>query len=268
MPAPSDPAAAAPRALRVVPRGAAGDGAAQGESVAAMAAAALDPARPGPTDPRFSVHRNNVVAGLVAALGETFPAVRRLVGEAFFAAAAAAFVRAHPPRSPVLLRWGGAFADWLAAFPPAAGLPWLPDVARLEWARCEAFHAADAAPIDAKALAALGPDALASARLVALPSLRLVASRFAVASLWADVTGPRCGLADLARPETALVVRPDWTVESSALPAPAAAFLAMVVERRTLGEIAAAGVGGGAPTFDLGEQLAAAFAAGLVAALA
>ncbi|SEA13648.1 Putative DNA-binding domain-containing protein [Rubrimonas cliftonensis] len=244
-----------------------------------MAAAALDPARPGPPDPRFSVHRNNVVAGLIAALGETFPAVRRLVGEGFFAAAAAAFVRAHPPRSPVLLRWGGAFAGWLAAFPPAAGLPWLSDVARLEWARCEAFHAADVAPVGAadvapvgaKALSALDPGALASARLVAHPSLRLVASRFAVASLWADVTGPRRGLADLGRPETALVVRPDWTVETRALPAPAAAFLAMVVEGRPLGEIAAAGVGGGpggAPAFDLGEQLAAAFAAGLVVAAA
>jgi hypothetical protein len=165
----------------------------------------------------------------------------------------------------VLLRWGGAFADWLAAFPPAASLPYLPDLARLEWARCEAFHAADAVAAGPERLTALAADAQAAARLVPHPSLRLVASRFAVGSLWADVTGPRTGGIDLGRPETVLVARPDWSVEVRVVAPPAAAFIALLIEARTLGEIAEAAALRG---FDLTEQLIAAFAGGLIADIA
>jgi hypothetical protein len=227
-----------------------------------MAAALLDPARPGPPDPRFAVHRNNVVAGLVVALAETYPAVERLVGGAFFRAMGAEFVRACPPREPVLLHWGGAFADWLAGFAPAAGLPYLPDLARLEWARCEAYHAADAAAAGPERLTALAPEAQAAARLIPHPSLRLVASRFAVGSLWADVTGPRGGAIDLSQPETVLIARPDWAVEVRVPGPDVAGFLALLIEVRTLGEIAEAAEPRG---FDLTEQLVAAFAGGLIA---
>lgn len=234
----------------------------QTERQAVMAAALLDPARPGPGDPRFAVHRNNVIAGLAGALAETYPAVERLVGAAFFRAAAAAFVRAHPPRGPVLLRWGGAFGDWLAAFPPAAGLPWLADVARLEWARADSFHAADAAPLPAAALAALPADGLHGARLRLHPALRIVPSRHPVVSLWADVTGPRAGAVAMDRAETALVSRPSDTVEVCALAPGAAAFLTALHDGRPLGEAAAAGMAH--PDFDLAAQLAALFAAGHV----
>lgn len=235
------------------------------ESEASMAAALLAPTGRGPRDPRFAVHRNNVVGGLVGALAETYPAVERLVGRDFFRAMAAEFVRAHPPRNPVLLWWGGAFGDWLAAFPPVSRLPYLPDLARLEWARCEACHAADAPPADPTRLTALPPEAAASARLIPHPSLRIVASRFAVVGLWADVTGPRRGGVDPARPETALVARPDWAVETRALPPETAAFLTCVQEGLTLGALAEAAAAG---AFDLSEQIGAAFACGLIADIA
>lgn len=111
-------------------------------SEAAMAAALFDPALPAPGGPRFAVHRNNVVAGLIGALGEACPAVKKLVGEAFFTAAASLFVRAFPPKSPVMLLYGEGFPGWIGAFPPAAHVPYLEDVARLERAWLEAFHAA------------------------------------------------------------------------------------------------------------------------------
>lgn len=234
-------------------------------SQAAMAAALLDPARPGHADRRFAVHRNNVVAGLVDALAETYPAVARLVGRDFFRAMAAAFVRARPPRSPVLLLWGGDFADWLAGFPPAATLPYLPDLARLEWARCEAYHAVDAAPADPDRLSGLPPERLATARLVAHPSLRLIASRFAVVSLWIDVTGARRGGLDLTQPETALVARPGLDVETRALPPETVDFLRRVRDGKPLGALAEAAALG---PFDLSEQIAAAFACGLIADVA
>ena len=88
-----------------------------------FAQALLDPERPVPRGispaRRFSVYRNNVVAGLVKALASRFPAVERIVGEEFFAAMARAFVVARPPRSAVLASYGEEFADFIAAFAPA-----------------------------------------------------------------------------------------------------------------------------------------------------
>lgn len=191
-------------------------------SQADFAAALLDPARAVPpglrawngSDPsaRLAVHRNNVVVSLVRALADAFPVVHRLVGDEFFAAMAGIHVRAQPPRSPVLFEYGDGFADWLAGFEPAAGLPYLPDMARLERARVRAHHAADAAAIEAHALAAcLGAsDRIERLRLDIHPATTAIVSEWAVASLWAahQHDGDEAiGRVALDHAESALVLR-------------------------------------------------------------
>ncbi|MEZ5685248.1 MAG: DNA-binding domain-containing protein [Paracoccaceae bacterium] len=155
---------------------------------------------------RFDVYRNNVLHSLRMALGARFPVVERLVGPAFFAAMARVFAEAHPPESPMLFEWGGAFPAFLEAFPPVAGLPYLPDVARLELARGLAYHAADRAPLPAEALAG----AAARADRIALglhPSVALIASGHAIHAIWAaNQPGATPGPIEDA-PETVLVLR-------------------------------------------------------------
>ncbi|MFC7609099.1 HvfC/BufC family peptide modification chaperone [Teichococcus aestuarii] len=137
---------------------------------------------------RFAVHRNNVVSGLVAALAARYPAGQAVVGEAFFAAMAAAYARCHPPRSPVMLAYGGGFPRFVAGFPPAAALPYLPDLLRLEDARARAFHAADAPPLSLAALATA--DAGLERRVLRPhPALRLLASAQPVVTIWAMQVG-------------------------------------------------------------------------------
>ena len=87
---------------------------------------------------RFNVYRNNVIVSLCEALGESFPAVKALLGEEYFRALAQAFVTAHPPVSPVLIWYGAGFADFLDVFPPLKAYPYLGDVARLEWSWLQA----------------------------------------------------------------------------------------------------------------------------------
>lgn len=235
---------------------------------AEFCAALLDPARPTPAGMsparRFAVYRNNVVVSLIDALVQSFPAIHALVGDQFFRATAGEFVRAHPPRSPVMLDWGGAFPDWIEAFPPAAGTPYLGDVARLEWARIRAYNAAEAAPLGPDALGALGPDALPGARFGLHPSFALIRSRFPVVSLWGDVTG-QGATPDFARAETALVVRPDAEVTTRAVSPAFADFLAALAAGFPLGAaVQEAAAGGG---FDLAEALGAVFSVGLVVSL-
>lgn len=137
--------------------------------------------------PRFAVYRNNVMVSLIDALADSHPVTRQLVGEEFFAAMARLFVLAQPPRSPVLALYGEGFADFIEAFPPAAGLPYLAAVARLEMLRVRAWHAADAAPIAQQELMCLLADTegLPAASFLLHPSLGLLRSRHAVVSLWA-----------------------------------------------------------------------------------
>lgn len=203
--------------------------------------------------PRFAVYRNNVVASLTAALADTFEVVRQLVGEAFFATLARHFVAAHPPRSPRLAEYGAALPAFIERFvaqhAPADALPYLSDVARLEYARVQAAHEADAAVLSAAAVAArlADPAALPGARLALHPSLRVLVSAHAVASLWAahqadsDAIEAAVGRVDPGRPEAALVLRADDDVIVVPLPHASAAFVAALAAGATLAEALAQG---------------------------
>lgn len=162
----------------------------------AFVAALLDASLPVPpglqswngADPavRFAVYRNNVVHSLGAVLAETFPVVRQLVGDEFFSAMARVYLIDHPPTSPLMHRYGASLPAWIADFEPATALPYLSDLARLEWARLCAFHAGDAAPMEIQALVGLmqEPERLAGTRLALHPSLAIVGSAHPIVSLW------------------------------------------------------------------------------------
>ena len=134
--------------------------------------------------PGLAAYRRGVSANLAGALAAAYPVTRRLVGEAFFAEAAARFARAEPSRSGDLHGYGGGFADFLAAYAPARPVAPLADVARLEWAVHECRHAGDGAVLDAGALAALGPDRVGTVRLRLHPAARLARSAHPVLAIW------------------------------------------------------------------------------------
>lgn len=153
---------------------------------------------------RFDVYRNNVAVSLTEALASRFPVIRRLVGDEFFRAMARVFAEAHRPQSPVLAEWGDSFPDFLAGFPPLADWPYMADVARIEYARGVAFHAADAEPLDPQLLTGADPETLI---LHLHPSLQVLASDHAAVSVWQqNQPGAQAGPLPAA-PETALILR-------------------------------------------------------------
>jgi hypothetical protein len=133
---------------------------------------------------RLEIYRHHVMTTLADALAVTFPVVRRLVDPRFFAYAADRYVRIHPPVSPCLFEYGETFADFLAVFPSCRGLPWLSDVARLEWAMNVAFNAEDAAPVALETLSGLADERAARLRLRLDPSASFLRSPWAVDGVW------------------------------------------------------------------------------------
>ncbi len=133
---------------------------------------------------RFAVYRNNVAVGLIGALRDTFPVVAALLGEECFDGVARRFAQEHPPLSPVMMDYGRGFDAFLEGFPGLEDLPFLPDLAQLERARVDAWHAADAETFALEALSRLAPEALEALRLTPHPSLTLIASPYPVVTLW------------------------------------------------------------------------------------
>ncbi len=194
------------------------------------------------TQPAFAVYRNTVMKGCIDALQANYPAVVRLVGEEWFRAAAAIYVRAALPADPTLLRYGATFPDFLARFEPAAQLPYLPGVARLDRHWTEAHAAPDAAALDASAVARLAPEALAQTVLHPHPAARWAwFSDAPIYTIWSRNRADNAPAADLDwQPEGALLVRPRDAVEWIALDAAGCAFLDACVADDTLAECAQA----------------------------
>ncbi|WP_418314827.1 putative DNA-binding domain-containing protein [Piscinibacter sakaiensis] len=230
---------------------------------ARFAAALLDPSLPAPpalrswngsdVDGRLAIYRNNVISSLVDALGETFPVVQELVGEEFFRAMAAVYVRQDPPRSRILASYGAGLAEFLESFEPVSSLPYLPDVARLEFARVQACHSADAPVATATQVAAA---LSAGARIGRIrfdwhPSLAVIESEWAIVSLFAAHQGVvDIASVDPAQPETAVVLRDQSDVVVLPAAAGLAAFVAAVRRGSALAE-AAGEAASSHSTFDL-----------------
>ena len=136
---------------------------------------------------RLSVYRNTSRTALTNALRLNFPAVQRLVGKDFFAAAADAFITREPPHTAWLELYGEEFPEFLQCFEPATGLIYLPDVARLERAVGRALHAVDAKPLEYSQLLHIEASVQGRVRFIPHPSVSLVFSRYPVDAIWRAV---------------------------------------------------------------------------------
>ncbi|CCD95134.1 conserved hypothetical protein [Bradyrhizobium sp. ORS 375] len=239
---------------------------------AQFAAALLAPDREAPvavTGPRgkaagrrFNVYRNNVTVSLIESLIAIYPAVQRITGPDFFRAMARAHVRDTPPASRLLFEYGRDFPAFIAAYEHAEAMPFLPDVARIERAWLDAYHAADAAPLDPAALGRVPPERLAELRFTAHPATRIISSDFAAVTIFSanriDAPVPRI---DGSIAEDALITRPELDVTVRRLPPGGAGFAGLLIAGEPLGAAAEAAFEA-APEFDLTANIAGLMEAG------
>jgi putative DNA-binding protein len=157
--------------------------------LAAPLFAAPPPTPPGDASPneRFAIYRHTCLTTLINALRLNFPVVLLLVGDEFFQGAATQFVTAQPPASAYLNDYGASFATFLAQFAPAAGITYLPDVARLEWAVSRALHAPDSASLDVASLTGLNDSQMSAVRFHPRPGLSVLRLDVPADDIWRAV---------------------------------------------------------------------------------
>jgi hypothetical protein len=176
---------------------------------------------------RMQVYRHNHEIALSSALRAAYPVTERLVGEDFFANAAAAYVRQNSSHGGNIQDYGGSFPVFLATYAPAASLPYLGDVAALEWRRLQTAVAPPHTPMDLKALAAIPTDDLPDLYFHHQPAVCAFESRFPVLSIWqfCQEAEPQGGLDLDLGPQCVLFSRPALDVEMRLLSNGEYAFL-------------------------------------------
>jgi hypothetical protein len=160
-------------------------------------------------DEGLRVYRGNVFGNWRAALGGAYPIVRAIVGADFFERLARDYAQVAPSTSGDLHDYGAQLAPFLDGYTHTRDLPYLPDVARLEWCAHLAYYAADASPFDLSRPT--------QARLA--PDCALFESAWPLQRLWeAHQEGGDPASVNLgAGPDRVLVHRSRWRVEVSSL---------------------------------------------------
>lgn len=225
--------------------------------------------RRGSFDPllRFNVYRNNMMASLTATLIAVFPVTLQLLGEPYFRYVAGAFIRSSPPTEPRLVRYGGAFPRFLAAFEGTRAMPFVAETARLEWRIAQAF---DAPALPACSLAEFcdgrGEDI---PNLWPQPSLRLLVTRWPALEIWSahQANGDLAALGRIGRrTERIALWRARDDIRFLRLDAVQFRFLHSLRAHRGM-EAAVSRTLVRAPHLDLASALCGVFDAGLVAGI-
>jgi hypothetical protein len=165
-------------------------------------------------------------------------------------------IRAMPPTSPLLFEYGRDFPDFIERFQYTQSMPWLADIARLERAWLDTYHAADREALTSQTLTSIPLDRLADLIFVPHPATRIVRSNFAAVSIFAaNRTEAPAAPIEPTAPEGALITRAGLDVVVQRLPAGGADFLTHLASGEPLGEAASAAFEASA-SFDLAANIA------------
>jgi hypothetical protein len=219
--------------------------------------------------PGFAVYRNTVIKGCIDALQANYPTVCALVGEAWFRAAARLYAQASPPSDARLMRYGEGFAEFLAQFEPAAELPYLADIARLDRCWTESHLAADAPTLCAHWLAQQSATDLSTLAIAPHPAARWYRSAVHPAfALWQAHREGHPLAADTLQwhADSGLLTRAQGAVQWTRLPAGGAEFLEACAQGEPLQDAALAALAA-EPGADLAALMALLLQAGALASM-
>lgn len=179
-------------------------------------------------DRRFNIYRNNIWSAQTGALANIYPVIRDLVGSAFFDHLAEKYIAELPLRQGNLQQFGAAMANFISGFGPVDHLPYLVDVAHLEWAYHRVFHAPDPRQINPFSFHRVSERDLCRMKFELGPACRLVHSAFPIFEIWrmhCDADSANSTVRLDQGPEAVLIMRHDCEVELHRLTPGCAALL-------------------------------------------
>ena len=161
------------------------------ESQARFRAAVMSPSAevpdmlcaPVPVGKRFEIYRRHHRQSLTRHIAGRYPTVEWLLGSVRMLEVTERFVSASPPVSACMAEYGAGFAAALVADAATAALPYLGDVAALDWLLGEVSIAIDRPALAITALAALPSERLPDFGLELQPGLRFLRSAWPVDDL-------------------------------------------------------------------------------------
>ncbi len=215
---------------------------------------------------RLAIYRHNVFSTLTGALRDLYPVTESIVGAPFFSHLARQFIYVTPSPSGDLNMFGREWPDFLAASAEIDSLPYLHDVASLEWAWHLAFHAADSPRFELSTLASVPSEQHAALRFSLHPSVALIASSFPIVRIWA-VNQPdyrdEMAINWEVPGDFALVARDDVEIKIQSLPQGEFEFL-RAIQRDARLDMAAEKAFEADPDFDLQGTLLAAIQSNVI----
>jgi hypothetical protein len=201
---------------------------------------------------RFAVYRNNVIASLSDALETAFPAIRALLGDTNFRNIAGVYCRAHPPTSPIMQQFGADFGVFLGGFDPVKRFPYLPDIAKIEIALRQAYHAADNSEDAAVTLSTYTPEQIAHARFAFAPAFQLIDSAYPIYDIWNKAHDPNYEITHQG--QSIVILRPEFDPFLHLLSHAEHLFLRLMMDQSNLSD-AAERASQQDPDFDLSQIL-------------
>lgn len=132
----------------------------------------------------MQVYRNNYYISLTEALRSVFVSVDKLVGKGFFDFVAHGYIDAHPSKSGNLHEFGEHFASFIGSLEQAASVPYIRDIARLDWAWHETFHAEDSIPVGVEVLAEFEPEELGTLNFGCVTAMKILKMDYSIFGLW------------------------------------------------------------------------------------
>jgi hypothetical protein len=217
-----------------------------------------------PAAARVGIYAGMYVARLLDALGATFPALRRLLGEERFAALGADYVRRHPSEHHDVGQVGRRLPDFLRSHPDPAR-PDLADLALLEWERQEAFFAPTPHGTLPPGALARDPEAFPRTRLAFSPALRVLALEHDPTALWRALEAGEAPPAPERRAAAVAVWRVGFEVVHARVGEPEAEALLRALAGAPLAEVCEAFAPAEDPAREAFEALSSWLAEGWIA---
>ncbi len=183
---------------------------------------------------RMQLYRDSAMGNIIAPLELTYPVIKDLVGNDFFDLMCHKYIENHWPTSGNMNDYGTEFAGFIKGLEQTNSLPYLSDIARLEWLFHLSSLADDKEQSDWSKFSELTEDELSKVKIDLHPSTMLITSEYPILKIWEMCKEGKAEKLNLEQGVNALLVRKDLKVNLYPIENNERAFLQALIDGEAL----------------------------------